>query len=283
MASQPGLAGVTCWDLSVSPTLTPRKCITFPLPQPEVYVFFLSFHFFSTLEFLLVTPWIPRMESQSDTQTPALPPLDTYDPLRDDLQNFRNSTDGTGASPTGVNRFHSFKGLPSSTPSSPTSGPRRASLPFQRNRNRTASGASMTYLQPSPINLVDHTVEPSERSAAAFARSVIVGDYTIISGSPLRAGAYVVWNCTVETLEGQKFTVIKRYSEFDTLRERLLAAFPKSKAALPQLPRKSVVSRFRTKFLDSRRQGLNYFLSCILMNPEFAGSPMVKEFLFNRD
>ncbi|KAF3926365.1 hypothetical protein AA313_de0202817 [Arthrobotrys entomopaga] len=224
------------------------------------------------------------MESQTDTQTPSLPPLDTYDPLRDDLQNFRNSTDGTGISPTGVNRSHSFRGLlPSSTPSSPTSGPRRASLPFQRNRNRTASGASMVSLQPSPINLIDHTVEPSERSSAAFARSVIVGDYTIISGSPLRAGAYVVWNCTVETLEGQKFKVIKRYSEFDTLREKLLVAFPNSKAALPQLPRKSVVSRFRTKFLDSRRQGLNYFLSCILMNPEFAGSPMVKEFLFHRD
>ncbi|EPS40791.1 hypothetical protein H072_5331 [Dactylellina haptotyla CBS 200.50] len=200
------------------------------------------------------------MESQPNTQ-PSLPPLDTYDPLRDDLQNFRNSTDATGASPTATNRFHSVRGLPSSNPTTPTNGSRRASLPFQRHRNRTASGASLTFLQPAPIKLIDHTIEPSERSSAAFARSVIVGDYTIISGSPLRAGAYVVWNCTVETLEGQKFTVIKRYSEFDALRDKLLFAFPNSKAALPQLPRKSVVSRFRTKFLDSRRQGLNYFLS----------------------
>ncbi|KAF3916764.1 hypothetical protein ABW20_dc0107830 [Dactylellina cionopaga] len=181
------------------------------------------------------------MDSQTNPPE-SLPQLDTYDPLRDDLQNFRNSTDATGASPnSSASRFHTYK-LPVSSPPTPTGGSRRASLPFLRNRNRTASGSSMTFIHPSPIDLVDHTIEPSERSSAAFARSVIVGDYTIISGSPLRAGAYVVWNCTVETLEGQKFTVIKRYSEFDALREK-----------------------------------------CILMNPEFAGSPMVKEFLFNRD
>ncbi|KAK6516516.1 PX domain-containing protein ypt35 [Arthrobotrys conoides] len=223
------------------------------------------------------------MDSQPNPQQ-SLPPIDTYDPLRDDLQNFRNSTDATGGSPVGMNRNGSnFNSLPLSSPPTPTGGSRRGSIPFLRNRNRTASGASLTFIQPAPIDLVDHTIDPSERSSAAFARSVVVGDYTIISGSPLRAGAYVVWNCTVETLEGQKFTVIKRYSEFDALREKLLLAFPNSKAALPQLPRKSVVSRFRTKFLDSRRQGLNYFLSCILMNPEFAGSPLVKEFLFSRD
>ncbi|KAF3930936.1 hypothetical protein ABW19_dt0208646 [Dactylella cylindrospora] len=211
---------------------------------------------------------------------------DTYDPFYDDLQNIRNSTDATGASPTDMNRRFKIPGgakTSASSPPTPTKPPRRGSLPFIRNRNRTASGSSMTFLQPAPITLVDHTENPSDRSSAAFARSVIVGDYTIISGSPLRAGAYVVWNCTVETLEGQKFTVIKRYSEFDALREKLVQAFPNSKAALPQLPRKSGVSRFRTKFLESRRQGLNYFLSCILMNPEFAGSPMVKEFLFSRD
>ncbi|KAJ6259830.1 hypothetical protein Dda_5472 [Drechslerella dactyloides] len=224
------------------------------------------------------------MDSQPTNQSLNLPPLETsYDPLRDDLQNFRNSIDGTGASPTGTTMTRPFP-TPLSGPPTPTgTTPRRANLPFLRTRNRTASGASLTFLQPAPISLVDNTVEPSDRSSGAYVRSVVVGDYTIINESPLRAGAYVVWTCTVETLEGTKFNVIKRYSEFNALREKLVLSFPNSKAALPQLPRKSVVSRFRTKFLDARRQGLNYFLSCILMNPEFAGSPMIKEFLFSKE
>ncbi|KAF3922639.1 hypothetical protein ABW21_db0201048 [Orbilia brochopaga] len=189
------------------------------------------------------------MASQSNNQSLNLPPLETsYDPLRDDLQNFRNSIDGTGASPTSTTMTRPFP-TPLSSPPTPTgTTPRKANLPFLRTRNRTASGASMTFLQPAPIALVDNTIEPSDRSAGAYVRSVVVGDYTIINESPLRAGAYVVWTCTVETLEGTKFNVIKRYSEF-----------------------------------NNRRQGLNYFLTCILMNPEFAGSPMVKEFLFNKD
>jgi hypothetical protein len=59
-------------------------------------------------------------------------------------------------------------------------------------------------------------------------------------------------------------------------------------------------ARFRPRFLERRKAGLSYFLkyvshivpiatprycltifSCILLNPEFAGSPVLKEFLFS--
>lgn len=57
--------------------------------------------------------------------------------------------------------------------------------------------------------------------------------------------------------------------------------------------------KFRPSFLESRRVGLEYFLkwvsrllssyiysnviiSCVLLNPEFSGSPIVKDFLFGR-
>lgn len=68
-----------------------------------------------------------------------------------------------------------------------------------------------------------------------------------------------------------------RYSEFDDLRQRLLASFPHATSALPLLPPKSVLCmspdmprgfmstdnapvRFRPSFLESRRVGLEYFL-----------------------
>jgi hypothetical protein len=91
----------------------------------------------------------------------------------------------------------------------------------------------------------------------------------------------------------------KRYSEFDEFRSRLIRTFPNFEAAVPELPPKSVISKFRPSFLEKRRAGLQYFLkyvpfqtssrrqladfcdSCILLNPEFSGSPVLKEFLFS--
>jgi len=52
----------------------------------------------------------------------------------------------------------------------------------------------------------------------------------------------------------------KRYSEFDDLRRRLVYTFPNFEAAVPGLPPKSVISKFRPRFLEKRRAGLQYFL-----------------------
>lgn len=55
----------------------------------------------------------------------------------------------------------------------------------------------------------------------------------------------------------------KRYSEFDDFREQLIMTFPDFEGAVPPLPPKSVISKFRPRFLDKRRQGLQYFLKCV--------------------
>lgn len=60
----------------------------------------------------------------------------------------------------------------------------------------------------------------------------------------------------------------KRYSEFDALRHRLMKSFPNFDAAVPSLPPKSVISKFRPKFLEKRRAGLQYFLKYVLMREE---------------
>lgn len=74
----------------------------------------------------------------------------------------------------------------------------------------------------------------------------------------------------------------KRYSEFDDLRDALVDAFPQAtEKSLPPLPPKSAIYKFRPKFLERRRLGLAYFLNCVLLNPEYASSPMVKDFVFS--
>jgi len=76
----------------------------------------------------------------------------------------------------------------------------------------------------------------------------------------------------------------KRYSEFCDLREKLQQAFPQSTSkSLPSLPPKSAIYKFRPKFLERRRAGLAYFLTCVMLNPEYAGSDLVKDFIFAQD
>ena len=62
--------------------------------------------------------------------------------------------------------------------------------------NSTADNPPQTL-----ITLEDHTEEPSDKSTALWAKSVAIQDYVVVSGSRTGVGAYVVWNCTVDTLE----------------------------------------------------------------------------------
>ncbi|BCR90736.1 uncharacterized protein ACHE_60622A [Aspergillus chevalieri] len=148
-----------------------------------------------------------------------------------------------------------------------------------RNPSRTSQ---MSVEQPLGITLEDHTADPdSETSRGLWAQSVSVEDHAVVQGKS-GVGAYVVWSCRIQTLDGGPIVIRMRYSEFDTLRRQLLQSFPHAKNALPALPPKSVLFRFRPAFLESRRIGLEYFLNCVLLNPEFSGSPIVKDFLFGR-
>ncbi|KAF1959055.1 Phox-like protein [Byssothecium circinans] len=170
-----------------------------------------------------------------------------------------------------------------------TARPERNSLipPYWQRQERNGSRLSCQSVEngarPTPIRLEDHTDEGSESLNALWAKHVRIDDYVIVGNStaPAFGAAYVVFNVTVETLDGGPMKIIKRYSEFDDLREKLVKSFPHAAASMPPLPPKSVVSRFRPRFLERRRVGLAYFLNCVLLNPEFAGSPVLKEFLFS--
>lgn len=99
-----------------------------------------------------------------------------------------------------------------------------------------------------------------DRNKACWARSVEVTDHVIVNGSATNIGAFVVWNIRVQTLSGPYMNIRKRYSEFDDFRRALIETFPAFEAAVPVLPPKSVISRFRPRFLEKRRAGLQYFL-----------------------
>ncbi|KAJ5719833.1 hypothetical protein N7493_006711 [Penicillium malachiteum] len=155
--------------------------------------------------------------------------------------------------------------------------------PYWQRHERNASRASQSSLARSTmITLEDNTVDPdSETTRGLWAQSVSIEDHVVVQGKT-GVGAYVVWSCKIQTLDGGPMVVRMRYSEFDELRQRLVSSFPHAKSALPALPPKSVFYKFRPNFLENRRVGLEYFLNCVLLNPEFSSSPIVKDFLFGR-
>jgi hypothetical protein len=75
--------------------------------------------------------------------------------------------------------------------------------------SRSASYHSIIHTGSGPIQLEDHSEDQHEQSQACWARSVTVDDYTVVSGTS-GIGAYVVWHCTVSTLEGGDMNIRKR-------------------------------------------------------------------------
>lgn len=86
-----------------------------------------------------------------------------------------------------------------STKSRPVSG---VVPPYWQRHERGSSRASQTSLARSTlITLEDHTADPdSETSRGLWARSVSIDDHVVVQGKT-GVGAYVVWNCNVQTLD----------------------------------------------------------------------------------
>ncbi|KAF1912660.1 Phox homologous domain-containing protein [Ampelomyces quisqualis] len=167
-----------------------------------------------------------------------------------------------------------------------TAQPERSSVvpPYWQRHGRhpsRMSSCSTDNGHATPISLEDHTAEGSEQCRVLWAKAVTIDDYVVVSGTAPGLGAYVVWNCTVETLDGGPMKIRKRYSEFEDLHQKLVQTFPYAVSSMPQFPPKSVISRFRPRFLERRKLSLGHWLNCVLLNPEFAGSPVLKDFLFS--
>lgn len=76
--------------------------------------------------------------------------------------------------------------------------------PYWQSHQRNASyisNYSADNGRPTPIGLEDHTDEGSDHCKVLWAKRVTIDDYVVISGTAPAFGAYVVFNCTVETLD----------------------------------------------------------------------------------
>ena len=100
---------------------------------------------------------------------------------------------------------HNHHGAPQSSASSTSTSSRPVSAvvpPYWRRHERNTSHVSQSSLRGAArITLEDHTADPnSETSRGLWASSVTIDDHVIVRGMT-GVGSYVVWNCTVQTLD----------------------------------------------------------------------------------
>jgi hypothetical protein len=72
-------------------------------------------------------------------------------------------------------------------------------------------------------------------------------------------------------------SVTRRYSDFEWLHDQLSFFFPAS--ITPPLPEKQTVGRFTPEFIESRRRGIEKFMSRVTKHPILKGAPVLASFL----
>ncbi|KAH7027621.1 uncharacterized protein B0I36DRAFT_327488 [Microdochium trichocladiopsis] len=223
-----------------------------------------------------------EIESARSQPSPVTPPYWSHPPASPERHPFLSSPRPESTDTHAGHRGHAggASSASSDTTVSPTT-PRSSYDRYSHGRSMTTTSID-SLMAEGGITLRDNENSSiDDRGSACWARSVVIRDYVTVNGGATNIGAFVVWNVRVETLSGSHMNICKRYSEFDDLRSRLIRSFPSFAGAVPELPPKSLISKFRPSFLEKRRAGLQYFLNCIMLNPEFSGSPILKEFLFS--
>ncbi|KAF8956778.1 hypothetical protein BDZ97DRAFT_1849600, partial [Flammula alnicola] len=114
------------------------------------------------------------------------------------------------------------------------------------------------------IFLADNTgTSSSSHVSQLFAQDVRISGWTTVgdgAGKPGKGvGAYVAYDCAIVTREGTTMHILKRYTAFEELHEKLRRTLPRTLLPfLPSLPPKAPLARFRPAFLDGRRKLLQF-------------------------
>lgn len=151
-------------------------------------------------------------------------------------------------------------------------------------RGRNESLSHLNTVAPVPIELTDDTVSPDQFNDSSRITDVLVGDYHVILGES--APLYVVWSIRI-VVNGASHSLIvlyKRYSDIEQFRRELVAAFPNDQ--VPELPPKDNFSLSRLwlsdLWLETRRRGLQWFMTNVLLNPRYQHSPVITQFVLRQ-
>ena len=146
-------------------------------------------------------PWLKAVDAMShpaptSTSSSTVPPTPIPQPSNKTVQ--ANGGDHSSSPAGSVRSSRSSKSSKKSVKLGQTP-------PYWNRHNRTNSTISYVSINAPtrrpPILLEDRTEELNETDGALWARGVTIDQSHVVSGSAIGAGAYVVWHCTVQTLQ----------------------------------------------------------------------------------
>lgn len=141
---------------------------------------------------------------------------------------------------------------------------------------------NLKSVAPVPISLVEGALDHTHFNSSSHITDVLVGDYHYISGDGLSA-LYVTWSIRVVVDDAFHSLILlyRRYSDIEQLRLRLVAEFPTE--SIPTLPPKDTFSVQRVwgleMWLEHRRNGLQWFLTNVLLNPKYQHHQIITDFV----
>ena len=117
-----------------------------------------------------------------------------------------------------------MESLTTDNPNNEGEGP--LSPPYWQTRLRSDSTlssnpATSQKRRSGTIRLEDHDEESAEQYRAVWAKSVSIDDFSVVgAGVGPAIGSYVVWNCTVETLNVSAYAVTEPIVKLDVLHKK---------------------------------------------------------------
>ncbi|XP_010543800.1 PREDICTED: sorting nexin 1 [Tarenaya hassleriana] len=128
-------------------------------------------------------------------------------------------------------------------------------------------------------NSVGATLSPRSPSSQPYLSVSVTDPVKLGNGVQAYISYRVITKTNFPEYQGPEKIVIRRYSDFVWLRDRL---FEKYKGIfIPPLPEKSAVEKFRfsAEFIEMRRQALDVFINRIASHPELQQSEDLRTFL----
>ncbi|PIA18864.1 Phox-like protein, partial [Coemansia reversa NRRL 1564] len=78
---------------------------------------------------------------------------------------------------------------------------------------------------------------------------------------------------------GENLTVMRRYTDFELLREVLCERYRTFSKRIPTLPPKKAFGKFEDRFLKKRENGLQFFLAYVMLHPVIGCSAVIRQWL----
>ncbi|KAJ2807039.1 hypothetical protein H4R20_001445 [Coemansia guatemalensis] len=146
--------------------------------------------------------------------------------------------------------------------------------------HQPATDTVMPCGEPQSIytNTLHLTSSPASNS---LSRRTIVDDVRIIGWVTRGSGldVHTEFKVIVHLTSGENLTVMRRYTDFEILREVLCERYRTFSKRIPTLPRKKAFGKFEDRFLKKRENGLQFFLAYVMLHPVIGCSAVIRQWL----